>query len=58
MEESRFTQYDMLNEENWSDLQKWVDNEELVALVDEEEGGIIGYINPVHMDKILNLLNK
>ena len=37
---------------------KWLDDDQLEGLIDEEAGGIIGYINHYHVDKLLRLLNK
>lgn len=56
-EEPLYTIQD-LDEDNTTDLQKWVDGGDLFALVDEKEGGIIGYINHAHAERIMNLLNS
>lgn len=56
-EDPRFNFMDLDEETNKPDLQKWVENDELVGLVDEECGGIIGYVNPAHADKLYSILN-
>jgi hypothetical protein len=58
MSEPQFSIHDLFGEENRSDLQKWVDQDELVGLVDESCGGIIGYINRHHAERIVEALNK
>jgi hypothetical protein len=55
--EAEFTSQD-LDEDNTKDLLKWVGNDELWGLIDEEQGGIIGYIHHSHMERITNLLNN
>src|SRR6185369_14412373 len=55
--EPRFNYQDLDSEINKPDLQKWVDADELHALVDESKGGIIGYIHHSHVDEITGLLN-
>ena len=50
--------YMELEEQNKKDLLKWLNEDKLIALVDEKEGGIIGYINPLFIDKITKILNK
>ena len=47
-----------LDEKNKQDLQKWIDEDKMVGIVNEENGGIIGYINKGHINKILKKLNK
>jgi len=54
----RFYYQDIDEEDNKPDLQNWVNNDELFALVDENKGGIIGYINKEHITEIVDLLNK
>lgn len=44
-------------EDNLPDLEKWVKEDKMVALIDEEMGGIIGYINQDHIDRITAILN-
>lgn len=56
-EEPQFYSQD-LEPINVEDLQKWVDSNELDGLVDEEQGGIIGYINKAHADRIAAQLNQ
>lgn len=55
-EEPNFT-YQDLDEDNIKDMMKWVGNSELWGLIDGEQGGIIGYINHQHIDRIAGLLN-
>ena len=47
-----------LTDENYKDLQNWVTKEKMVGLVDENMGGIIGYINRSQVKEILKLLNE
>ena len=47
-----------LTDENYNDMQNWVRTEEMVGLVDEEKGGIIGYINREHAERIIKELTK
>ena len=54
----RFWSIRNMDERHIKDAQKWLDEENLVALVDEKKGGIIGYINRTHIDEILPILNK
>lgn len=56
--ELNFNYQDVDELDNKPDLQKWVDNNELEALIDESKGGIIGYIHREHIDEITGLLNK
>lgn len=56
-DERPFSEYDMMNKDNLKDLEKWIDDSQLVALVDESCGGIIGYINRNHSERIVELLN-
>lgn len=44
-------------EDNLPDLEKWVKEDKMEALIDEEMGGIIGYINQDHIDRITAILN-
>ncbi len=44
-------------EDNLPDLEKWVKEDKMVALIDEEMGGIIGYIHQDHIDRITAILN-
>lgn len=50
--------YQDLDEDNIKDVLKWVANDELWALIDEKEGGIIGYINHGHIKRITDILNE
>ena len=44
--------------ENIIDAIKWFTNDYgMVAIIDETCGGIIGYVNPTHADRINTLLN-
>ncbi len=47
-----------LEKNNIQDLKDWIEKNKLVGIVDEEEGGIIGYISDDFIDKIVNKLNK
>ena len=50
-----FMGLDDLNKEH---LEIWVAEDQMEGLVDEESGGIIGYINRAHIDKLYTILNK
>lgn len=54
----RFNFQDLDEEVNIPDLQKWVDNRDLIGIVDEKHGGIIGYINYQHENEFYDILNK
>lgn len=56
-DEPRFSTMDLDEETNIPDLQNWVDKRELVGVVDEEQGGIIGYVNQGHADMLYTILN-
>lgn len=56
-ENPRFWSMDLENT-NKKDLLKWFVDDLLIGIVDEEEGGIIGYVNPKFVDDVLSLLNK
>lgn len=57
VEDAKFTtQY--LDEVNYSDLQKWIAEDVLHGLVDEEKGGIVGYIHHEHIENIADKLNS
>jgi hypothetical protein len=45
-----------LDSDNRQDLRTWADRGELVGLVEERNGGIIGYLNRVHAQRIIDLL--
>lgn len=52
-----------LSEENWADLtneiaRAWRKEGRLVGIIDEEAGGIIGYIFAAEEDHIIGLLNE
>ena len=57
-ENPRFSFQELDEETNIPDLQKWVDERKLVAIIDEERGGIIGYINHEHEDMLYQVLNN
>ena len=57
-ESPRFSFQELDEETNIPDLQKWADERKLVAIVDEEHGGIIGYINHEHEDMLFGVLNN
>ena len=46
-----------LDKLNKDDLQKWIKDDELEAIVDEDAGGIIGYINRDHIESLIRKLN-
>jgi len=50
--------YQELEEVNIIDLKKWTDEEVLSALIDENCGGIIGYVHADHIDRIVGKLNE
>lgn len=54
-EEERFWDLGMPNQQNLDDLEK--SKERLIPIVDEEAGGIIGYILPEHADDVIQSLN-
>ena len=54
--EYEFTTQD-LEELNKNDAESWLENDELVGLVSESEGGIIGYVHRAHAEKIATALN-
>ena len=45
----------------WDDtrdyLQKWVDNDELVGIVDEEIGGVVAYVHRDWAERVIDRLN-
>ncbi len=47
-----------LDEGNKTDLEKWIYEDQLLGLIDEETGGIIGYINHAHAKRIMVMLNE
>jgi len=57
-ENPRFSFQELDEDTNIPDLQKWVDERKLVGVVDEEKGGIIGYINHEHEDMLYQVLNN
>lgn len=46
-----------LEEVNKEDAHDWLGSDELVGLVSEEHGGIIGYIHNSHADEVAAALN-
>lgn len=56
-EDTRYMIQD-LDETNIDNLNDSIDKEELIGLIDEETGGIIGYINTVHAKRIMDALNS
>lgn len=58
MKELRFSFQELDEETNIPDLQNWVDHRQLVGLVDEEHGGIVGYFNRGHEEEFFKILNK
>ena len=47
-----------MDEMNKNHCRDWLDNDKMEALVDENCGGIIGYISRGHIAKVIKLLNK
>lgn len=47
-----------LYEENKIELQRFLLDDKLLAIVDESKGGIIGYIISDHIEELVNILNK
>jgi len=45
-----------LDEDNKTDLQKWINDDKLIGLADDKAGGIIGYISRDHIEKLLKIL--
>lgn len=56
-QDPRFSGMDLDEETNIPDLKKWVKERQLEGLVDEEHGGIIGYINRAHIQSLVERLN-
>ena len=56
-EDDRFWELE-LDDKNIKDLLQWVIDNSLVGLVDEEAGGIVGYISRDHIKGVLTKLNK
>ena len=52
-----FSAWELDRDTNLTDLQKWVDDNNLVGLVDESQSGIIGYVSRAHAERIASLLN-
>ena len=46
-----------LEDMNMKDAKEWLDKDELVGIVSEIHGGIIGYIHRGHADDITTILN-
>lgn len=46
-----------MHPDNTEDAMQWFEKDEMVALVDESQGGIIGYVHRAHADRIAALLN-
>jgi hypothetical protein len=46
-----------LEEENVKDAKGWLDEGEMVGIVSEIHGGIIGYVHRDHADDIATILN-
>ena len=47
-----------LSDDTQMDAKDWIDEDKVIGLVDEKQGGIIGYINRKHAERIINHLNK
>ena len=56
-ENSRYWSMD-LDKLNKKDLQSWLEDDELEAIVDENAGEIIGYVNKDHVKQVITKLNK
>lgn len=52
-----FQNHSVPDDENKKDMLKWAIDDELLPLVDDSAGGIIGYIHHTHIDRIVGLLN-
>lgn len=46
-----------LEVENVHDAKEWLNKNELVAIVSEKHGGIIGYVHQAHADDVVTVLN-
>jgi len=57
MKEDRYY-YQEMEEVNTLDALKWLGKSEMVAIVDEKKGGIIGYAHQTHAEKLIKKLNK
>ena len=40
------------------DAKDWIEENQMIGLVDEKKGGIIGYINREHAERIIKQLNE
>ena len=56
IKQNRFTSQD-LDEQNQADLQKWINEDVLHAIIDERLCGIIGYVHHKHIDRVVEALN-
>lgn len=52
-----FTTAELVDEGMKQAVRNWLDADNLVGIVDESQGGIIGYVNAAHADRIAALLN-
>lgn len=52
-----FAVHEVMGEDNIADARRWLDMDEMAGLVEERNGGIIGYINRAHVERIVGLLN-
>jgi hypothetical protein len=57
MKENQFWDLDLTDLEIKAGI-KWFKNKELVGLVDEKSGGVIGYIHSAHIKRILRKVNN
>lgn len=46
-----------LDDANLKDAEEWLDKGEMVGIVSEKHGGIIGYIHHQNADDIISILN-
>lgn len=53
-----FTLQEDLDLENIQDILIWIAHGEMIAIVDETVGGIVGYVNQAHAERIYQILNK
>lgn len=56
MKDNYYTQN--IDDTNEKDLLESLDKDELVGIVSEQEGGIIGYLLYYHDTEVINVLNK
>lgn len=52
-----FSTLHAMDNDQTCDALKWLVGDDLIPLVDEATGGIIGYVHRIHADRIAALLN-